>query len=301
MNNPDPILPKTLRSPFGSEAMLLQTVPVDFIVEQYKRKCGIDVSLQFGTLKRIGLYVCVETGYRFWRPEEIAGDESFYGSISSAWKNYYRKERWEYPHVRKFLTGKEKLLEIGCGKGYFLQSIESQVKIPTGLELNKEAIRNKVTSAEILHAPIEEMAAQENKFDVACAFHVLEHVVDPRHFIQNALACLTNDGTLILSTPNNDNIIFRNQQDIFDTPPHHMGHFTAATYEKIAMRLGCTISKIVIQPRKVALPDTAKDISHSAFRRATNLISRLLVTLNYRLNSEPGETILVFLKKLNIP
>lgn len=297
MKNPISDLPTTVSSPFGGEAVLLQAVPVSFIVEQYKRKCGLDVSPQFGSLLSIGLYQCAETGYKFWRPEEVAGDEVFYSDISHAWKHYYRVERWEYSHVRSSLTGKERLLEIGCGKGYFLRSIEAQVKSATGLEFNEKAIRDKVTSADILHAPIEEMAATGRKFDVICAFHVLEHVTDPRSFIEHALACLSDDGTLILSTPNNDHIAFRNREDIFDAPPHHMGHFTAAAYENIARRLGCTVSKTVIQPRKATSPATTHDTSRSVFHRTMSLMARTLITLSYRFNNEPGETILVFLRK----
>lgn len=297
MNNPISSPPKTSPSPFDGEAVLLQKVPVDFVVEQYKRKCGVDVSPQFGSLSSIGLYECAKTGYRFWRPEEAAGDESFYIEISRAWENYYREERWEYSHVRKSLAGTERLLEIGCGKGYFLRSIESRVKFATGLEFNEEAIRNKVTVADVLHTPVEEMAARGDKFDVVCAFHVLEHVTDPKSFIEHALACLGKDGTLILSTPNNDNIVFMNQQDIFDAPPHHMGHFTATTYEKIARSFGCTVSKTIIQPRNATLPATTHNTSRSVFHKAVNLAVRTLMNISYRLNDEPGETILVFLRK----
>lgn len=294
-------VPKTTPSPFGGEAVLVQSVPIGFIVEQYKRKCGIDVSPQFGSLLSIGVYECAETGYRFWRPKEIAGNEIFYSDISHAWKHYYREERWEYFHVRKLLTGTERILEVGCGKGYFLRSIEERVKSATGLEFNDKAIRDKVTSAKILHASIEEMAATGNKFDLVCAFHVLEHVTEPRSFIEHALACLSENGTLVLSTPNYDNIVLRNQLDIFDAPPHHMGHFAAATYKNIANQVGCSVSKVIIQPRKATLPTTTHETNRSVFHRTISLLVRSLLNLSYRINNEPGETILVFLEKRSHP
>ena len=292
-----PDLPATSLSPFGGEAVLLQVVPVGFIVEQYRRKCGINVAPSFGSLGNIGLYECAETGYRFWHPENIAGDKAFYSDISHAWKDYYRAERWEYSHVRKFLTGKEHLLEIGCGKGYFLRSIEARMKSTMGLEFNEEAIRDKVTAVDVLHMSVEETAATGSRFDVVCAFQVLEHVTDPRSFIVQALTCLNDGGTLILSTPNNDSIDFRNQQDIFDAPPHHMGHFTLKVYENIAKRFGCTILKTVIQPRRATLPTTTQNTSHSIFHRTASLAARAIVNMSYRLNKEPGDTILVFLRK----
>lgn len=292
-----PDLPATLLSPFGGEAALLQVVPVSFIVEQYKRKCGINVSPSFGSLLNIGLYECAETRYRFWRPENIAGDKVFYSNISHAWKNYYRAERWEYSHVKKFLTGNEHLLEIGCGKGYFLRSIEARIESAKGLEFNEEAIRNKETTVDVLHMSVEEAAASGSRFDVVCAFQVLEHVTDPRSFIEHALTCLNDGGTLILSTPNNDNIDFYNQQDIFDAPPHHMGCFTIEVYENIAKRFGCTILKSVIQPRRATLPATTRNTSRNLLYRSASIAARAIINMSYRLNKEPGDTILVFLRK----
>lgn len=297
MGNLNKNLPTTTLSSFGGEAALLQIVPVDFIVEQYKRKCGINVSPSFGSLRHIGLYECAETGYKFWYPEEIAGDKVFYSDISHAWKSYYRTDRWEYSHVRKFLTGKECLLEVGCGKGYFLRSIETRVKFAMGLEFNEEAIRNKVTAADVLHMSIEEAAATGRKFDVVCAFQVLEHITNPCLFIEQALICLNDGGTLILSTPNNESSGFLNQQDIFDAPPHHMGHFTVKVYENIAKRLNCTILKTVIQPRTATLSTTTQNTSRSVFHRAVSLAARVLLNMSYRLNKEPGDTVLIFMQK----
>lgn len=297
MDNTTTALSEKTLSPFGAEATLLQVVPVGFIVEQYKRKCGIDVSSSFGSLLNVGLYECMGTGYKFWRPDTIAGDELFYSHISHAWENYYRTDRWEYSHVRKFLTGKERLLEIGCGKGYFLRSIEARVQSAVGLEYNEEAIRYKVADADVLHMSVAEMAASGSKFDVVCAFQVLEHVTDPRSFIEQALTCLSDGGTLILSTPNNDNVHFRSQQDIFDGPPHHMGHFTLDVYERIAKAFGCAVLKTVSQSRRATLPSATQCTSDSVFHRAVSLVVRGLLNISYCFNGEPGDTIIVFLRK----
>lgn len=290
-------LPTQTLSPFGGDAKLLQVLPVGFVVEQYRRKCGVDVSSSFGPLMNIGLYECNRTGYKFWRPEDIAGDERFYRDISHAWKGYYRTERWEYSLVRKFLTGKESLLEVGCGKGYFLKSIEARMKSVMGLEFNEEAILNKITSADVLHMSIEEIAETGKKFDVVCAFQVLEHVTDPRSFIEWALACLHDGGTLVLSTPNNDSVQFRDQGDIFDVPPHHVGHFTAEVYEEVAKQFGCSIFRTFIQPCMATLPTPTQKTGNSVFHRVVSLVARALVNVSYRINNEPGDAILVFMRK----
>ena len=289
-------IPERVQSPFNGAAALRQRVSVEFVVEHYRRKCGIDVTENFHGMECIGLYECSVTGYKFWRPEAIAGDENFYKKISNSWSNYYREERWEYSHVRKLISKKSQLLEIGCGRGYFLKSIESLAEKSMGIEFNEDAINNKVTQAEILLQPLKYIAAKK-KFNIVCAFQVLEHVVDPKSFIVDALECLTQDGILILSTPNNDNLGFYTQQDIFDIPPHHMGHFNPEIYRKIAMEVGCTISKTIIQPREVKLQDTTLQTSSSLIYRMTRYASKRLLSMAYRVNNEPGESILVCMNK----
>lgn len=214
----------------------------------YARKCGIDIAPAFREITELGLYCCSRTGYRFWRPQCVAGDEAFYKAVSTAWPNYYRTDRWEYDLARKYLTDQTSVLEIGCGPGHFLKSIETTVPEGLGIEFNSEAIASKVTKFPVIRTPIESLAqARPGEFRVALAFQVLEHVIDPFSFIQSALACLKPGGLLILSTPNHDHAIFRNQEDAFDLPPHHIGHFDAPTYEAIASMLGVEVLEIALQ------------------------------------------------------
>src|SRR5262245_17387445 len=110
----------TTDGPFGASRLVL-SLPTGDIVAAYRKKCGADVSRWFGDLTELHMFECQQTGYRFWRPSSIAGDEQFYRYLSSKWPNYYRSERWEYPLVREMLTESDRLIEVGCGRGFFLK------------------------------------------------------------------------------------------------------------------------------------------------------------------------------------
>lgn len=223
-------------------------MPVSKIVDMYRRKCGVDVGPAFGRSSEIALYRCRRTGYLFWRPEDIAGDEAFYIALSAAWANYYQTDRWEYARARRYLEGKNSALEIGCGRGYYLRSIEGIVPHALGIELNSDAIRDKVTKFPVMRASIDELAmARAGEFQVVHAFQVLEHIADPFRFLESALRCVADGGLVILSTPNHDYETFRRQQDAFDLPPHHMGHFDASIYESIAAVFGLEVVEIAAQ------------------------------------------------------
>lgn len=239
-------LPELIASPFGGDAHLRQTILTKSLIKSYKQKCDVDVTWCFQGLPEIGLYECSRTGYKFWRPEAVAGDETFYHLLSRAWPNYYREERWESSLARRLLEGKKSLLEIGCGRGYFLRSVEGLVDDAIGIEFNQDAIRNKVTEFSILPSMIEDFAkTRPARFDVVCSFQVLEHVTNPHAFIESALACLVDGGLLMLSTPDNDSPTFKQQKDPFDLPPHHVGHFNIAIYERIADDFGLEIVEIM--------------------------------------------------------
>jgi len=144
---------ETIQGPFGPAKRVL-SLPVKEILAAYRIKCGADVSRCFEGLAEVDLYECQVTGHRFWRPETIAADEETYHLLSAAWPGYYRSDRWEYRFVRNALRRTDNVLEVGCGRGNFLRSLEGRVLNASGIELNTEAIENKVTKFDVLRMTI---------------------------------------------------------------------------------------------------------------------------------------------------
>lgn len=241
-----------IKSSFGASCHKVKSLKVSKIREMYKQKCGYDPEVYFKGLGSIELYQCSETGMLFWRPSSIAGDENFYQELSNKFDDYYKTERWEYEFAIKAIGGSTgKLLEIGCGKGFFLRRLESYDVKAEGLELNRQAIANKVTSWPI-HPQLLDTFGPKNRgsFEVVCSYQVLEHVIDPKDFLEKSLNLLRPGGLLILSTPNNDYHIHKNGLDAFDLPPHHMNHFNEGVYERIAKYFGIKLASVYKQQEK---------------------------------------------------
>lgn len=289
----------TTESPFGGTATVVQWLSPAVIAHMYRKKCGVDVLPSFGGAKDIGLYECSRTGYRFWRPACVAGSEDFYHSLSHSWHNYYRTERWEYPATRDRIRRGMRVLEIGCGRGYFLKSLEATGARCEGLELNSQAIDGKVTNSPIHLATIEDFAnAKTGSFDVVCSFQVLEHIVDPYSFLKAAAACIPPGGMLAISTPNRQYCPHEHQEDAFDLPPHHMGHFDASTFRRIAPLVGLSQPEIRIQPRTFT-PEPVSDVTHGtwAFKLA-GAGAKMMLNLAYRATREPGPNLLALYTKI---
>jgi len=286
-----------MRSPYDGEEIWIEDVPVGWLIHEYKKKSGIDVSSFFSGIEHASLYSCAKTGYKYWKPFSIAGSESFYKEMASSTPSYYRSERWEYSIARKFLKKEYEVLDISCGKGYFLKSIEGLVKNGFGLEFSQYAIENKVTTYPIRAGMIQDISKENAKFDVVCSFQVLEHVVNPKEFIQGCLKVLKPGGKLVLSTPNFSSISAQNKLDCWDLPPHHMGHYTPDTYQKIGEIFGLELLSVHQEIRgAVGIPvtlETQKKLVYRISRRVLSVLSRLL----FRVTKEHGHTIVVIYEK----
>lgn len=91
-----------------------------------------------------------------------------------------------------------RLCEIGCAKGAFLLRAQRAGASVIGIELDATSVRT-LTG---LGITVEPELQGEDRFDVVCAFHVLEHLSRPSEFIERAARALKPDGRLLLAMPN---------------------------------------------------------------------------------------------------
>lgn len=99
-----------------------------------------------------------------------------------------------------------RLLEVGCGAGFFLKAAQRAGWQVEGIELSDEASRFAI---ERLELPIRRERAETApippaSFDVAAMFDVIEHLFDPAGVLAAMARALTPGGTLVISTPNFD-------------------------------------------------------------------------------------------------
>lgn len=241
----------TVRSPLtaSTDVQLVKTLDVAEVLRRYQTELGMDVSAYFTGLTGLPVYECNQTKLRFYYPFSLAGDGAFYAELSQKYGGYYNPWKWEHERVFQRLKAGDRVLEIGCGNGYFLKRLAEKGATGLGLELNDEAIRaGEKLGVTIRNQPLQQHALEGGEqYDVVCAFQVFEHVNEVGEFFRQALACLKPGGLLAIGVPNNDSYYFR--EDPYHTlnlPPHHM-----LLWHPEALRHAARVMKLTVEAIEV--------------------------------------------------
>jgi SAM-dependent methyltransferase len=134
-----------------------------------------------------------------------------------------------------------KLLDIGCGNGFYIERMASLGWRPVGYEF--EPAYAKALSDRIgLPIITGELALEQRpeQFDLVTFNLSFEHLDQPVRFLELATKCLRPGGEIYISVPNIESreaAIFRDRWFHLD-PPRHVSFFTKALLREQLTRLG---------------------------------------------------------------
>lgn len=231
------------------DVMLERTISTSQLAEQYRRQLGIDVRSYFGEVQEISVYLCETSGYRFDHPLSIVGDARRYQALQRfPW--YYLPWKWEHRAAFREIKPSDRVLEVGCGRGDFLLRLREKGAHCEGLELNPDALQAARQSGLLVTSrTVEEHASVcDGRYDVICAFQVLEHISAVREFLEGCIQLLKREGSLILSVPDNRSYIRHIPWDILNMPPHHQGLWDASSLSAIQKLFPLRLQRVSHQP-----------------------------------------------------
>lgn len=220
----------------------IENIHVADLKKSYKKMIGDSISDEFIGIQDISFMYCGDCDLKFFNPA-ITGSETFYEKLQKIdW--YYMDEKDEYDYAKSFINEEDSVLEIGSGKGAFSKKIKSDNYI--GLELSSKAIDIAAKdNIPILNESIQKHAVNNsNKYDVVCAFQVLEHVADIKSFIESSIKCLKTNGILIYSIPSADSFVSLAPNGILNMPPHHISWWSDQALSNITDLFGIQLIDI---------------------------------------------------------
>jgi SAM-dependent methyltransferase len=158
-------------------------------------------------------------------------------------------------YMQQHYPGRQfRYLEVGCGPGYTLKSLQSLGWETHGLEISAHAadyarrelglpvVTGNIETTEDFH---------ESQFDLAYLGDVLEHLLSPAAAIRKFGHILSPDGLLVLALPSVTNLPSMRlgfaaykalgRQRRMDIPPYHLYEFTPNTIRKMLAKNGFSV------------------------------------------------------------
>jgi 2-polyprenyl-3-methyl-5-hydroxy-6-metoxy-1,4-benzoquinol methylase len=180
--------------------------------------------------------------------EEFPGIEGDYGA---AGEDRLHEARVRLRFVRRRVRG-GRLLEVGAAEGHFLEVAREAGFEGFGVEPAAEAAaagRDRA-GVEIVTGFIEDVALPAEPFDLACAWHVLEHIAEPLASLERIRGRLVPGGRLFVEVPNIESVPAREAGAAWPhlQPRHHVGQYGPRALRALLERAGFAVEAVETVP-----------------------------------------------------
>lgn len=176
-----------------------------------------------------------------------------------------RLKRWMYQRRLMALLdrlgkrGKVRILDVGCADGrlldWYKQSPAGDRLETYGIELSEDAAAEaRRRGHEVVAGRFEiDTTFEPGTFDLILAYHVIEHVDDPRGFAQRASDLLAPGGLFVVATPNVDSPDVRRFRAHWGGNhfPRHWTLYDETTIGQLARDVGLSLERVEYQVNPV--------------------------------------------------
>ena len=176
-------------------------------------------------------------------------------------------------HIKK-IKGDGRLLDIGCGRGFFLKSAVGSGFDAHGIDVSQRAIgyatRRLGVSASVRH--LADVASSDRQYDIVTLWHVLEHFINPFEMLRAIRSILAPGGICIVEVPNLHSLKFilaRQKWEGGNHPLYHRTFFSAKTLNKALS--DCGYSNVRREQISYRLPE--RTAVYNGLKRALNFLA----------------------------
>ncbi len=159
----------------------------------------------------------------------------------------FKVEIAELENIAGKLGLARKILDVGCGGGFFLNSLDDSWE-KHGLELNPAAAEfaREKSGIDVFNGKLEDSDFPDETFDVIKMRGIIEHLPDPLGELYRVRRILRKGGLLTINTPNMGSICGKIYREKFRMvcPTHHIYYFSTRTLSLMLEKAGFKICKV---------------------------------------------------------
>jgi SAM-dependent methyltransferase len=167
----------------------------------------------------------------------FTGDE--FGDYAGQRPTFARNFQAYLRLMRRAGAKKGRLLEVGCAYGFFLEQAQAMFDA-IGIDVNDQAIA--AAQAIGVHARFADFLRDTppGPFDVVCMWDTIEHLLDPRAYLERAHDVLADRGWLFVTTGDIGSLVarLRGAKWRMIHPPSHLNYFSRATLSELLRQTG---------------------------------------------------------------
>jgi 2-polyprenyl-3-methyl-5-hydroxy-6-metoxy-1,4-benzoquinol methylase len=132
------------------------------------------------------------------------------------------------------------LIDVGCGVGRFCHAASSRGWKVVGIDVSEKAVEvgRRYADFPVQNASIDDVIAKGEKYDVATAFEVLEHLRDPEEFLMKMRMLLKPGGQIFCTVPNWNCVEVQTASQADWVPPIHLHFFSQESLTQLAEQAG---------------------------------------------------------------
>jgi SAM-dependent methyltransferase len=212
------------------------------------------------------------------------------------------QQDWHSEMISHVPAGSRRILDLGCGTGFFLAELDARHPGSVGLDISHEMLlvsNEYVPSARLVTANAEKLPFRPGCFDVVFCKGSLHHTRDHVGFLSNCRESLRQDGVLIMSEPCNDNPLIRLARKILYKRSAHFDEgdegFTRKGIVGLCERAGFEVTLVkkygVLAYVFAGFPDHLGVLRHIP---GNAWITRLFIRLDRMVCAIPGLSIMGF-------
>ncbi len=177
-----------------------------------------------------------------------AEDSYFEGAEGPGYSSYRAQEatlRTTFRKLLRDLAGRgiegDRLLEVGCAYGFFLDEARSHFSYRAGTDYSAGAAAKARDFADTVYLGGLDEIPKAERFDLIACIHVIEHIYHPRPFVEQLFERLNPGGWIFLACPDMGGFWrpLMGKRWPFFKLPEHVTYFTRPTLTRLLETAGC--------------------------------------------------------------